>query len=277
MAVIVKNVGVKAFMSLDITGMRVGALTAIEPTGERKNGYTIWRCRCDCGKEVFVDLRKFKRETARDCGCGLGGKREAPQDLTGLRFGKLTVLERTNMATAQGRLWRCRCDCGNLVDLPAPLLRGGFRRSCGCVNRAKVSDFVGKRFGMLTVVEYDGKWNGIHTWNCRCDCGRLVDVSQTDLQNGTATTCGWHPNLREEDSARNPDEKAAKITASGVRGVYSGKGRDRYVAQITFQRKSYYLGSYDNLDEAAQVRKEAEKQIEDDGFLSWYQERRQKS
>ena len=41
----------------DLTGKRFGLLTAIAPTEERKNGYTVWRCRCDCGGEAFVPSR----------------------------------------------------------------------------------------------------------------------------------------------------------------------------------------------------------------------------
>lgn len=44
----------------------------------------------------------------------------APLDLTGRRFGQLTVLERAGRAR-WGRdqaAWRCRCDCGALIVLP---------------------------------------------------------------------------------------------------------------------------------------------------------------
>lgn len=52
------------------------------------------------------------------------------QDFTGRRFGKLTVIER---APSRRNLtyWRCRCDCGNTVEVwRANLLRG--TTSCGC-------------------------------------------------------------------------------------------------------------------------------------------------
>lgn len=38
-------------------GCRVGSLTVEEQTVERKNGYTVWRCRCDCGGAVLLDTR----------------------------------------------------------------------------------------------------------------------------------------------------------------------------------------------------------------------------
>lgn len=38
-------------------GYRVGMLTVTERTEQRKNGYTIWLCKCDCGGEIRLDTR----------------------------------------------------------------------------------------------------------------------------------------------------------------------------------------------------------------------------
>lgn len=263
-------------MSLDLTGLRVGSITALEPTEERKNGYVIWRCRCDCGKEVLIDLRRLQRGTARDCGCGLGGKRELPQDLTGARFGMLTVLRETGASTSQGRLWLCQCDCGEQVELPAPLLRAGIRRSCGCINRAKLNSFLGKRFGMLTVMGYNGKLDGSHMWLCQCDCGKRLDVKQEALQSGSVTTCGEHPDIRSVvEPERETDKRFPKRVIPEVRGVYQGKTTHKWVAQITYETKTYYLGSYAQQEDAIAARKEAESHVGKD-FPDWYRQLKSK-
>ncbi len=51
--------------------------------------------------------------------------------LTGLKFGRLTVLEE---APAQGKfmMWLCRCDCGKTVVVRANNLRTNNTRGCGC-------------------------------------------------------------------------------------------------------------------------------------------------
>lgn len=52
-------------------------------------------------------------------------------DLTGRRFGRLTVLERAGF---NGKtLWRCVCDCGNETTALSSNLRKGMSRSCGCL------------------------------------------------------------------------------------------------------------------------------------------------
>lgn len=54
-------------------------------------------------------------------------------DLTGQKFGKLTVLgpaENIGSRTA----WRCQCDCGRETVVKTGHLRSGHTKSCGCLH-----------------------------------------------------------------------------------------------------------------------------------------------
>lgn len=59
-------------------------------------------------------------------------------DLTGKRFGRLTVLKRVenyiwpNLKTSVPQ-WLCRCDCGNYKKAVGTLLVNGTTKSCGCL------------------------------------------------------------------------------------------------------------------------------------------------
>ena len=57
-------------------------------------------------------------------------------DLTGQRFGRLTVVERAeNYVAPNGRQaarWVCLCDCGNKTTVVGGDLRTGRTKSCGC-------------------------------------------------------------------------------------------------------------------------------------------------
>ncbi|MCD8206703.1 MAG: hypothetical protein LUD72_02060 [Bacteroidales bacterium] len=59
------------------------------------------------------------------------------KDLTGARFGMLTVIEQAETRkTAAGHnifMWRCKCDCGRERVVSGYSLRQGSSRSCGCV------------------------------------------------------------------------------------------------------------------------------------------------
>ena len=45
----------------DITGQRFGQLTALYPTGESHNSNAIWKCRCDCGREIEISIKNLSR------------------------------------------------------------------------------------------------------------------------------------------------------------------------------------------------------------------------
>lgn len=54
-------------------------------------------------------------------------------NLSGKKFGKLTVLERVP-GNVNGQVkWKCQCECGSIVEVHATALRSGHTRSCGCI------------------------------------------------------------------------------------------------------------------------------------------------
>lgn len=69
-------------------------------------------------------------------------------DLTGQRFGRLTVLEYAGPYNAADGLcsavWHCRCDCGEEVDVVGRNLRQGLTRSCGCLRSEKARANIAK-------------------------------------------------------------------------------------------------------------------------------------
>lgn len=53
--------------------------------------------------------------------------------LTGQRFGKLTVIKRAEQNSKSGNaMWVCKCDCTNDVTVIGSHLRSGHTTSCGC-------------------------------------------------------------------------------------------------------------------------------------------------
>jgi len=180
-------------------GFRIGKLTVTEATPERKNGYTVWRCTCECGGGIRLDTRTLQRGTVRDCGCE-STLRPGQRDITGLRFGKLTARYPTGARGRDGSLiWHCDCDCGGKVDAPLHQLTAGYRKSCGCLSRPPRKDYVGRRFGKLVVQKYAGKWGGLHRWLCVCDCGNETVVGQTALSSGKTQSCGCLSNPPAKD------------------------------------------------------------------------------
>lgn len=61
------------------------------------------------------------------------------QDLSGKRYGRLTVLRfdgwHTFPKSRRESMWECLCDCGNLTRVYRNLMVKGKTRSCGCLER----------------------------------------------------------------------------------------------------------------------------------------------
>src|SRR5262245_52547126 len=49
-------------------------------------------------------------------------------DIAGNRYGRLIVLKHV-----YGEDWKCRCDCGRDIVVRSSHLRGGYKKSCGCL------------------------------------------------------------------------------------------------------------------------------------------------
>lgn len=54
-------------------------------------------------------------------------------DITGLVFGRLTVLKSAGLLDGRKMFWMCKCACGNYKIAPGQLLRNGGVQSCGCL------------------------------------------------------------------------------------------------------------------------------------------------
>lgn len=196
-------------------------------------------------------------------------------DLTGQRFGKLQVIEITDQRTkGHGVIWRCKCDCGNMVLVRGDSLIHQGKDSCGCGRR---EDITGQRYGNLVAIKFayvDKK--GRIKWIFRCDCGNEKAIRTDSVKEGKTTSCGCILSETAKEKAKNMQniysekslvegtslcklkEKIYKNNTSGVKGV-SWHSRDKkWQATISLKRKVIYLGQFNKLEDAITIRKEAE-------------------
>lgn len=101
---------------------------------EKPRLYTI--CECECGTVKPVLVKNLVNNLSKDCGCGR--KKTAGEnfskDLTGQKFGRLTVLEALEERSKTGhKLYKCLCDCGNEIVLQTNQLSTHHTSSCGCL------------------------------------------------------------------------------------------------------------------------------------------------
>ena len=122
-------------------------------------------------------------------------------DLTGQKFGRLTVLEDVGRKN-RGVIWRCLCECGTIKDIKSGSLQSGATKSCGCLVKL---DLIGQVFGRLTVVEKikRTKKGERIKWFCRCSCGNETCVVGTDLVSGHTQSCGCYNKERTSETSIN--------------------------------------------------------------------------
>lgn len=114
------------------------------------------------------------------------------KDLTGQKFGKLTVLEITNERKNRQVVWKCQCDCGKITYVVGQALRDNHTTSCGCSRKdcKNVLNLLGQRFSKLTVLERvgsDKQRNAL--WRCKCDCGKERICNTRQLVSMDARSC----------------------------------------------------------------------------------------
>ena len=189
----------------DLAGKRFGRLVIVRRAGSLYNR-SAWLCICDCGNEKVINGNNLKRGNCTSCGCYRKemsikvntGNIYTLKDLTGKRFGRLLVIERTKTPEhIKGNrvYWLCRCNCGNEKIISGLNLRNGHTLSCGCYKkekaRATAENLIGKRFGKVVVIKRDKTREGVY-WICKCDCGNEKSIPAVTLKTGKCISCGCY-------------------------------------------------------------------------------------
>ena len=206
------------------------------------------------------------------------------EDLTGRRFGRLTVIEKTTQKQRSVYLWRCKCDCGNETLQAGYNLTSGAVQSCGCLQDAsRRTDINGQRRGHLTAIrQTDKRYKNSTIWVWRCDCGAEVEYPARLIKSSNSRTmcptCAEKFKAEQAAQIRNRIERfetgcpvktadairngiPTKQNSSGVRGVTYDHHLKKWRARIDVKGKTITLGNYDTLEKAAAARNAAVAEI----------------
>lgn len=66
-------------------------------------------------------------------------------DLTGQKFGRLTVIKRVENNKYGALYWLCQCDCGKFVKVRGSRLKDGSSKSCGCYQKDLIREICKSR------------------------------------------------------------------------------------------------------------------------------------
>jgi hypothetical protein len=229
---------------IDLTGQTFGRLVVIDRAENAKDGTTRWNCRCGCdGKIVVVKGSYLRRGDTKSCGCLSREKTIERNKTIHKKYNDYVINDKyVIMYTTKNEPF--------LVDIED---FGKVKNICWSKNGA----------GYLTGNAGDNRIVLLHRYIM--DCPDDMDV---DHKHGSSTKFdNRRSNLRIATKSENMRNTQKPITnTSGYKGVYWNKSRQLWVAQIACginakngKKKCYYLGSYENIEDAIAARKEAEK------------------
>ena len=255
----------------DLTDQKFGKLTVIKRFYPNKNGHAVWECRCDCGQNINVRSGDLLSGRTRSCGCARA------IDLTGQRFGKLTVLKRVYPNKHGSAVWESVCDCGKITNVRSDNLINGDTKSCGCLHGEshgmsdtpiyKVwKDLLTRCYNKKNKAypDYGGrgirvnsKWKKsfVAFYNDMGDVpekGLTIDRIDND-GNYTPENTRW---ATKTEQVRNT--RIFKTNKTGIKGVCWQKKIKKYQARIYCAGKPIHLGYFTNLSDAAEARSQGE-------------------
>lgn len=149
------------------------------------NAENKWQCQClECQNLYEVSSASILNGGSKRCiKCAAGRVKIKKGD----KKGSLTLLKEENEKCL------CLCDCGKEVTVS----RKNFiqvKTSCGpgCNFKSTFQNFKGKKFGMLTVLEFEGIDQKYHqsNWKCQCECGNIITTTRGLLTVGGKISCG---------------------------------------------------------------------------------------
>ena len=108
------------------------------------------------------------------------------KDLTGQKFGRLTVIKRTDdHIEPSGRkvvMWECLCECGNTHNVSGKRLKGGITKSCGCLQKDHPNGTTHGMWGTRI-------WRIWKSMKQRCNCTDVNSLSYRNYYSRGITYC----------------------------------------------------------------------------------------
>ena len=185
-------------------------------------------------------------------------------DLTGNKYSRLKVIE--CLGTRNNRaFFKCRCDCGNFVNVLGASLKYGGTTSCGCYRKELMTKHGSSNNPLYRAYKkmhyrcYDKKFTQYKDYGGRgikvCDRWHKLENFMEDMKgkpskfhsldrinndgNYEKSNVTW-----SSKSEQCLNRRKRKKSSSKYRGVY--KQNNSWIASVTINGRSKYLGTFKN-------------------------------
>lgn len=214
-----------------MVGKKFGRWTVIQFAGYQQykcgQKHKYWLCKCECGTERTVNENTLKNGNSKSCGC-------LRKD-DSIRFRKQNQYE-FKESYVIGRY--CNSDREFLIDTS---------------DYSDISRYTWTDRSGYAVAYIDGILTYMHTYLLKTPSGKIIDHINHN------TSDNRRCNLRIISQRQNTMNcSLSKNNSSGHTGVSYLKSCNKWRAYITVNRKQISLGSYDDVNQAAEARRKAE-------------------
>lgn len=220
-----------------IVGKKFGRLTVLGRE-ETKNNRSFWRCQCDCGNIIVVTRGNLKSGITKSCGC-LADEFRKNKEIKNRKYNNFEIIENlvyidVNNIKFQGR--KIICD----FDIWDKKLKNYYWN----VNNMGYA---------YTSTSMRGNILFMHKLVSGANGNEITDhINQNSLDNRKE-------NLRNTNHSMNAfNRKIRDDSKSGYNGVWKDKRSGKWKVGICINGKRNHLGYFDKLEDAINVRKEAE-------------------
>lgn len=120
---------------IDLTGQNINGIVVKEIVNEDGGAgrHKRWKCLCPKCEELFITSSQHLRDKNKPISMCFQCSIRQYNDLSGRKFGRLTVTER-DYESQNGRVkYKCICECGSIVSVQANHLISQEIQSCGCM------------------------------------------------------------------------------------------------------------------------------------------------
>ena len=165
----------------------------------RKSNSRCWKCLCDCGNISIVSSHALKSNNTKSCGClarEISSKKLTKHGLH--KSSEYSVYYNFKLKSPKSSKFKFNSfeefyeEVGKrpskkhfikMINTNGDYEKGNIRW--------ETIDLKNERFGLLRVLKFShvDKWKK-NKWKCKCDCGNIKIINQSDLICGKSKSCG---------------------------------------------------------------------------------------
>lgn len=228
----------------DLTNYKFERLTVIKQVEDHidinSKHKSQWLCQCDCGNTVIVTGRNLKSGHTKSCGC-------LKIELTktkNKKYNKYIIIDDIVY------IYFNACEEYTCINLDKWENIPFIKQLCWCKD--------GNGYATANVpknLQEHFKTTKIYLHQLICSCDDKHEPDHLDRNKLNNLTENLQPKTRKNN---NLNKGLLRNNHSGITGVYWGKRDNKWIAQITINNKTIFLGSFIKKDDAIYTRLKAE-------------------